>query len=60
MITQKRFDGKVLEKFPIMVYNLSHVPVCWNWQTRWTQNPLPAMACGFKSRHRHHHQSRRI
>ncbi len=29
------------------------MPVCWNWQTRWTQNPLPAMACGFKSRHRH-------
>ena len=28
--------------------------MCWNRQTRWTQNPLPAMACGFKSRHRHH------
>lgn len=24
------------------------------WQTRWTQNPLLATACGFKSRHRHH------
>ena len=30
------------------------MPVCWNWQTRWTQNPLPAMACGFDPRHRHH------
>ena len=29
------------------------VPVCWNWQTRRTQNPLPATACGFKSHHRH-------
>lgn len=29
------------------------LPVCWNWQTRRTQNPLPAMACGFKSHHRH-------
>ena len=28
-------------------------PVCWNRQTRWTQNPLVAIPCGFKSRHRH-------
>ena len=28
------------------------MPVCWNWQTRWTQNPLVATPCGFKSRHR--------
>ena len=31
-----------------------YMPVCWNWQTRRTQNPLPAMACGFDPRHRHH------
>ena len=29
-------------------------PVCWNWQTRRTQNPLLATACGFESHHRHH------
>ena len=23
------------------------------WQTRWTQNPLMATSCGFKSRSRH-------
>ena len=28
-------------------------PVCWNWQTRRTQNPLVATPCGFKSHHRH-------
>ena len=28
-------------------------PVCWNWQTRWTQNPLVAIPCGFDPRHRH-------
>ena len=29
-------------------------PVCWNWQTRRTQNPLMATSCGFDPRHRHH------
>ena len=29
------------------------MPLCWNWQTRWTQNPFPATGCGFKSRQRH-------
>ncbi len=29
------------------------MPVCWNWQTRWTQNPLVATPCGFDPRHRH-------
>ena len=29
-------------------------PVCWNWQTRRTQNPLLETACGFDPRHRHH------
>ena len=33
--------------------NIYNMPVCWNWQTRWTQNPFPATGCGFKSRHRH-------
>ena len=33
---------------------IDFTPVCWNWQTRWTQNPLVAIPCGFKSRHRHH------
>ncbi len=28
-------------------------PVCWNWQTRQTQNLLWVTTCGFKSRHRH-------
>ena len=31
-------------------------PVCWNWQTRRTQNPLPAMACGFDPHYRHQQQ----
>ena len=26
--------------------------MCWNWQTRWTQNPLVATPCGFDPRHR--------
>ena len=30
------------------------MPVCWNWQTRRTQNPLMATSCGFDPRHRHH------
>ena len=29
-------------------------PVCWNWQTRRTQNPLMATSRGFDPRHRHH------
>ena len=29
------------------------MPVCWNWQTRRTQNPLVAIPCGFDPRHRH-------
>ena len=33
------------------------VPVCWNWQTRRTQNPLLATACGFESHHRHHRRT---
>ncbi len=36
------------------IYRVENAPVCWNWQTGRTQNPLPAMACGFKSHHRHH------
>ena len=27
--------------------------MCWNWQTRWTQNPLVVTPCGFDPRHRH-------
>ena len=27
--------------------------MCWNWQTRRTQNPLVAIPCGFDPRHRH-------
>lgn len=27
--------------------------VWWNWQTRWTQNPLLATVCGFNSHHQH-------
>ena len=30
------------------------LPVCWNWQTRRTQNPLSARTCGFDPHHRHH------
>ena len=25
----------------------------WNWQTRWTQNPVDSNPCRFKSDHRH-------
>ena len=35
------------------------MPVCWNWQTRWTQNPLVATPCGFDPRHRHHPETLR-
>ena len=30
------------------------MPVWWNWQTWWTQNPLVAIPCRFESGHRHH------
>ena len=29
------------------------MPTWRNWQTRWTQNPVPARACGFDSLRRH-------
>ena len=32
-------------------------PVCWNWQTRRTQNPLVVTPCGFDPRHRHKKRS---
>ena len=34
------------------------MPVCWNWQTRRTQNPLMATSCGFDPHHRHHGKAR--
>lgn len=37
----------------LVVDNVRFMPRWWNWQTRWTQNPLPERACGFKSRSRH-------
>ena len=33
---------------------IRYQPVCWNWQTRRTQNPLVATPCGFDPHHRHH------
>ena len=30
-----------------------HTPVCWNWQTRRTQNPLVVTPYGFDPHHRH-------
>ena len=46
---------KTLDFFDYIEYNrcVHKMPVCWNWQTRRTQNPLLATACGFKSHHRH-------
>ncbi len=35
----------------------SDVPSWRNWQTRGTQNPVPARACGFNSLRRHHSSS---
>src|SRR5579859_4737075 len=35
------------------VANLSLSPPWRNWQTRWTQNPVPAMVCGFDSLRRY-------
>ena len=32
----------------------NYMPMWWNWQTRWIQNPLAEMSYGFKSHHRHH------
>ena len=32
--------------------------VWWNWQTRWTQNPVVVIPCGFNSHHQHHSQRR--
>ena len=36
------------------------MPVCWNWQTRRTQNPLSARTCGFDPRHRHQAEPGRV
>ena len=40
-----------------LTYNIFVTPVCWNWQTRRTQNPLVAIPCGFDPRHRHQKRS---
>src|SRR5437762_3268402 len=32
-------------------------PAWRNWQTRWTQNPVIARSCGFKSLRRHRFQA---
>ena len=29
------------------------MPLWWNWQTRWTQNPVVVIPCGFNSHHQH-------
>ena len=41
----------------IWYHNLRCLPVWWNWQTCWTQNPVLATGCGFDPRHRHHKKS---
>lgn len=33
------------------------MPLWWNWQTRWTQNPMVAIPCRFDSDQRHHKKS---
>ena len=33
--------------------------VWWNWQTRWTQNPVVVIPCGFDSHHLHQNKRRR-
>ena len=30
-----------------------YLQVWWNWQTRWTQNPVVVIPCGFDSHHLH-------
>ena len=44
-----------LAYLPNPCYNTfrSFMPVWWNWQTWWTQNPLLATTCRFESGHRH-------
>lgn len=39
--------------FSFLSCPVKNKPVCWNWQTRRTQNPLSARTCGFDPHHRH-------
>ena len=42
---------KIRTHFPTLK---APMPVWWNWQTPWIQNPVSARTCGFDPRHRHH------
>ena len=49
----------MLDKLAECGYNnkvLFITPVCWNWQTRRTQNPLVVTPYGFDPHHRHKKQ----
>ena len=42
---------------PSLCFRVPETPGWRNWQTRWTQNPVPARECGFDP-HSGHHQQR--
>lgn len=38
----------------LFLTDVLYLPVWWNWQTRWTQNPVVAIPYRFDPDHRHH------
>lgn len=42
------------------LFKISVTPVWWNWQTRWTQNPVVAIPYRFDPDHRHHDRASNI
>ena len=48
-------SSAALDNLPRRGYNIKveYAPVCWNWQTRRTQNPLVVTPYGFDPHHRH-------
>lgn len=48
-------SAAALDNLPRRGYNIKveYAPVCWNWQTRRTQNPLVVTPYGFDPHHRH-------
>ena len=45
---------------PSLCFRVSETPGWRNWQTRWTQNPVPARECGFDPHSGHHLETRRM
>ena len=53
-------DEKRLQKTAETIIIELHLPVWWNWQTRWTQNPVVVIPYRFDPDHRHHGRGRQF